>query len=144
MAAEVRSIRLTFRYDDDGIRLVDRTARRSPAPPTERLDREAPSGAITLEMRSPRDEVRYRRYLVDAIPQSIEIGVGDGSFQRADHVRPTGGFSVIVPAPERESVVVVSAGPGVAFRQPGLARVGRTGEWRELMREKLEAEKGES
>ena len=132
MSSPIRSLRLTFRYDDAGLRLVDRTPRRSPAPPTEQLDRDAPPGAIVLELRSARDEVRYRQSLVDPIPQSLEAGVGDGTFQRVNHARSSGGFSVVVPAPERGSVVVVSAGPAVVLAQPGLRAVSRPGRWREL------------
>lgn len=84
------------------------------------------------------DEVLHRRYLVDAIPQSIEAGVGDGTLRRVEHVPTVGGFSIVVPAPEKDSVVVVSAGPGVVLGQPGLADVGRPGQWRELLRDELE------
>jgi hypothetical protein len=125
-------------YGSSTGRLVDRTARRSPAPPSEQLDQEPPSGALTLEVRSMQDEVLHRRYLVDAIPQSIEAGVGDGTLRRVEHVPPVGGFSSVVPAPEKDSVVVVSAGPGVVLGQPDLADVGRPGQWRELLRDELE------
>lgn len=137
MSSQVRSLRLTFRYDDDGVRLVRRTRRRSPAPPTESTDRDAPPGAVMVEVRSVDGEIRYRRYLVDPVPQSREVFTDTG-IRRVPSARPSGVFTTIVPAVEGHAVVVVSAGPGVRFAQPGLRTPAGRGRWRELVRAHLE------
>lgn len=121
MATPTRSVRLTFRYDKRGLRLVDQTPRKSPAPPTERLDRDLPAGAVALEVRSADERVQYRSFIVDGISQSLEGGGGEGaSFRRHSFAPESGGFSVVIPAPEEKAVVVVSAGPGVSLEQLGV------------------------
>lgn len=126
---DVRSVRLTFHYDDDGLRLFSRTPRRSPAPPSEPLT-EPPPGAITLELRSRTGEVRYRRFLVNPIPQTLEADAGEGRLRRIPFAAPSGAFSAVVAPPKAGEVVVVSAGPAVHFAQPGLRGPA---EWRELL-----------
>jgi hypothetical protein len=133
-----RSLRLTFRYGDDGLRLVARTPRRSPAPPTEPLDADPPPGAIVLDLRSASGDVRYRHFLVDPIPQTIEAGTGQGGFRRVAHAPPSGSFTAVVPPPEKDAVVVVSAGPAVRFAQPGLRAAPGPAQWRELLRTSAE------
>jgi hypothetical protein len=131
-AEEPRSLRLTFRWDDDGLRLFSRTQRRSPAPPSEPLT-EPPPGAITLELRSRTGEVRYRRFLPDPIPQTLEAADDEGRLQRIPFAAPSGSFSAVVVPPEPGEVVVVSAGPAVRFAQPGLRGAPGTSAWRELL-----------
>ncbi len=134
---EHRSLRLTFRYDDDGLRLFSRTLRRSPAPPSEALT-EPPHGAITLELHSRTGEVRYRRFLIDPIPQTLETVGDQGRLRRVPFAPPTGSFSAVVASPEPGDVVVVSAGPAVRFAQPGLRAVSGPPAWRELLRTSAE------
>jgi hypothetical protein len=133
-----RSVRLTFRYDDRGLRLAARTPRRSPAPPTEQLDAEPPPGAIVLELRSSTDAVRYRRFLVDPIPQTLEAGTAQGGLRRFAHAPPSGSFTAVVPAPEPGELVVISAGPAVRFAQPGLQPGPGAPRWRDLVRTSAE------
>jgi hypothetical protein len=128
------SMRLTFRYDDDGVRLFARTPRGTPPPPTEPVSAEPPPGAIVLELRSATGEVRYRCFLVDPIPQTIEAGTAEGGFLRVAHAPPSGSFTAVVPPPEEGTVVVVSAGPAVHFAQPGLRAGPGPAKWRELLR----------
>ena len=145
---EHRSLRLTFRYDDDGLRLSSRTLRRSPAPPSEALT-EPPHGAITLESaltnspgapkaRAGTGEVRYRRFLIDPIPQTLETVGDEGRLRRVPFAPPTGSFSAVVASPEPGDVVVVSAGPAVRFAQPGLRAGSGPPAWRELLRTNAE------
>ena len=90
-----RSIRLTFRYDDDRVRLAARTPRRSPPPPSEPAGAQPPPRALVLELRSAAGEVRYRRFLIDPMPS---------------HPPRAGSFSAVVPPPDEGAQVVVSAG----------------------------------
>jgi len=129
---EARSVRLTFRYDDDGLRLFSRTSRRSPAPPSEPLT-EPPPGAITLELRSRAGDVRYRRFLVDPVPQTVEAVDDQGRLHRIPFAPASGSFSAVVVVPQRGDVVVVSAGPAVRFAQPGLQPGPGPAAWRELL-----------
>lgn len=131
-----RSIRLTFRYDADGLRLAARTPRRSPPPPSQPVDPEPPHEAIVLELRSAAGEVRYRSFLVDPIPQTLEVGSGEGGLRRVVHAPPSGSFSAVVPPPQGGALVVVSAGPAVRLAQPGLQ--AGPGRWRELLRTSAE------
>lgn len=133
-----RSLRLTFRYDADGLRLVARTPRGTPPPPTEPIEAAPPASAIVLELRSPDDQVRYRRFLVDPIPQTLEAGTREGGLRRVEHTRPSGSFTAVVPPPETGAVVVVSAGPAVRFAQPALRAAPGAARWRELLRTSAE------
>jgi hypothetical protein len=137
MASEIRSLRLTFWYDEDGVRLVRRTRRRSPAPPSEPLDRDPPSGAVMAEVRSADGEVTYRRYLVNPIPQTHECFTDTG-IRRVPYVRPSGAFTTVVPPVRAHAVVVVLAGPAVRFAQPALRTPPGPGQWRELVRAPIE------
>jgi hypothetical protein len=128
------SLRLTFRYDDDGLRLVARTPRGTPPPPTEPVSAAPPAGAVVLELRSATDEVRYRRFLIDPIPQTLEAGAPEGGFRRVAYATPSGSFTAVVPPPEEGTVIVVSAGPAVRFAQPGMRAEPGPARWRELLR----------
>ncbi len=133
------SVRLTFAYDEAGLRLKDRLRRRKSAPPSAPLDREPPPNAVILELRSRTDEVLYRRVLNDPIPQDAEVVDPDGRLRRVAFARPTGVFTVVVPRTGAEIVVVVSAGPEVVLAQAGLAPPpGGARVRRELLRLELE------
>jgi hypothetical protein len=126
-----RSVRLTFAYDDDGLRLADRTPRRGAAPPTAPLDRDPPPAAVVVEVRAEGGGPLYRTLLADPIPQSLEARDDEGNLRRHEHAARRGAFTAVVPAPAEATVLVVSAGPAVKLAQPALA--GR----RELLRERL-------
>jgi hypothetical protein len=133
------SVRLTFAYDDAGLRLVSRTPRRKPPPPSAPLDREPPPNTAMVELRSRDDEVRYRQLLTDPVPQSLEVLDPDGRLRRVAYAHPTGSFSVVVPRPAAAAVVVVLAGPRLELAQPGLAAPpGVPPRWRELARLTME------
>lgn len=135
VTSQARSVRLTFAYDDGGLRLVSRTPRRKPPPPTAPLDREPPPNTVVVELRSRENVVQYRQLLTDPIPQTLEVIDPDGQFRRVAYAHPTGGFSVVVPRPATAAVVVVSAGPRAELAQPGLAPPpGAPPGWRELAR----------
>jgi hypothetical protein len=133
------SVRLTFAYDDAGLRLASRSPRRKPPPPGAPLDREPPPNAAVVELRSRDGEVRYRQVLTDPVPQSLEALDPDGRLRRVAYAQPTGAFSVVVPRPAGAAVVVVLAGPRLELAQPGLAAPpGVPHRWRELARVTLE------
>lgn len=134
-----RSIRLTFRYGPAGVQLVRRVFRRSPAPPGVRLIDDVPAGAVVLELQNAQGTVRFRVFLPNPIPQSVETADAVGALRRSGYVKPAGAFAVVTPVPdERGWVAVVRAGPAVTLRQPGLEGVGQPGQWRELVRATLE------
>ena len=133
-----RSVRLTFHYDEHGLRLAARTPRRSPPPPTEPVNGEPPNGAIVLDLRSAAGEVRYRRFLIDPIPQTIETGTGEGGLRRIAHAPPSGSFTAVVPPPETGALLVVSVGPAVRLAQPALHAGPGPARWRELLRTSAE------
>lgn len=128
------SVRLTFVYDDNGLRLVSRTPRRKPARRSASLDREPPPNAVVVELRSQDGAVQYRQFLHDPIPQTLEASDPDGQFHRVAYARSSGGFSVVIPRPAVLAVVVVLAGPEVEVTQPGLAPPPGPPRWRELAR----------
>lgn len=134
-----RSMRLTFRYGPDGVRLVRRAMRGSPAPPGERLDAPVPTGAIVLELRTAEGGVRFRTFLHNPMPQSLETIDGAGQLRRVDRVKPAGAFTAVTPLPsDRGWFAVVSAGPAVHLGQAGLGALGQPGRWRELVRVELD------
>lgn len=134
----VRSVRMTFRYDDDGLRLVDLTPRRSPPQPSDERVGEPPAAAIVLELRTLSGTVSFRRLLHDPIPQTLEARSAQRGLWRVPYVSPSGTFSVVVPAPESGAIVVVSAGPAVRLEQPGLRAGPGPARWRELLRTSAE------
>ena len=127
-----RSLRLVFGYDERGVRLLSRTPRGSPAPPSAALT-EPPPGAITLELRSRSGEVRYRRFLLEPIRQTLETVGDQGRLRRIPFAPPSGAFSAVVIPPAPGDVVVVSAGPAVRFAQPALRPRPGPPAWRELL-----------
>ena len=129
---------MTFRYNGDGLRLVDITPRQSPPQPSDDLEGEPPGAAIVLEMRTRDGDITFRRLLNDPIPQTLEARSPERGLWRVDHAPPTGSFSVVVPPPERGASVVVSAGPAARLEQPGFRAGPGTARWRELLRTSAE------
>jgi hypothetical protein len=122
---EPRSIRLTYAYDESGVRIIDRTPVTKPVPPSVE-DRPAftptargaepalPSHAVVAELRSGYDATTYRQIVENAIPNDVEVfepGVERGA-RRHPVPLPKGVFTVIVPDDEQAESVVLLAGPG--------------------------------
>lgn len=116
-----RSIRLTFRFDDSGIRIIDRTPRLKPARVSEPLATPPHPAKIIAEVRSPQGAPVFRATLNDPIPQSVEIFEPDGRPQRVASVRSTGVFSVVVPVDRRADHIVIEAGENVRLAQEPFA-----------------------
>jgi hypothetical protein len=112
---ELRSLRLTFRYDAHGLRLFSRTPRGSLARPSEPLT-EPPPGAITLELRSRTGEVRYRRFLIDPITQTLETLDDLGRLRRIPFAPPSGSFSAVAIPRHRTMSSSCLRGPRCASR----------------------------
>jgi hypothetical protein len=130
-----RSVRLTFAYDDAGIRLVRRTRRHRPPPPSDDPRRAALPRALTAELRTARGALIFRRVLHDPIPRSVEFLGPNGKFQRAPGGPRSGVFTVVVPFTRRADHLVLLAGPEVRLAQPALApRAGEERRRRELAR----------
>lgn len=128
-AGRPRSRRLTFAYDEQGVRLVSHADRMKPAPPSDHLDAEPGRATIVAELRSRDDALVYRRTIPEAIPRGVEVFSPDGSIRRVDRALPSGSFSVVVPLERRAGSVVLVAGPGVPIERLGArpddARAGR-------------------
>jgi hypothetical protein len=109
-------MRLTFAYDENGVRLVRRTLRTKDAPPADDEQQAARELAITAELRDREGRMLFRRVLTDPFPESIEFPTGDGGFRRTA-APESGVFTLVAPHDERLHEVVVLAGRGI---RPGL------------------------
>ena len=117
-----RSVRLTFAFDESGLRLIDRTPRMKPAAPSDSITTEIPADAILLELQSQNDEVLYRKRLRDPIPQDVEVFDPDGGPERVAQPPRRGSFSVTVPTDRRARQVVIQAGAAVRIAQLPIER----------------------
>jgi hypothetical protein len=120
-----RSYRLTFSFDEAGLRLVRRTPRLQPAPPSDNVARAPLPNAILAELRSSRGVVLYRKRLRDPIPQDVEVFDAQGMPHRVRAVRSRGMFSVIVPNLRGANTVAIDAGPDVILAQTPFASRAR-------------------
>jgi hypothetical protein len=137
-APRIQSVRLSFRYDGAGVKLVRRTWRRGLALPGAAVDRELPPGVVVLELRSPAGAVLFRRLLSDPFRQRREVFGHEGGPRQVAYAPEVGGFSVVVPAMSPSTEVVLSVGPKVVLAQSALAPApGEPPRWRELLRERL-------
>ena len=128
-----RSVRLTFSYSEDGIRLIARTRRLKPAPPSDPLDRGKAPTMIVADLRRADGRTVYRKRLRRAIAQDVEVFDPDGGIRRVSSAPARGTFSVIVPA-GLGAELVIDAGPEAPLgplsarrtdRQTGRATLGR-------------------
>jgi hypothetical protein len=127
-----RSTRLTFTYDESGLRLVRRTRRPKGAPVGDDLDRAPGADRIWVEVNDARGSTIYRLTLRDPLRRSVEVFSPDGHIDRVPRAPTQGVLTVVVPDDRRASVVVVVAGPDARIAQPALA--GEPGTRRELIR----------
>ena len=118
-----RSVRLTFHYDEHGLRLAGRTPRRSPPPPTEPVNGEPPNGAIVLDLRSAAGEVRYRRLLSIRYLRRLRQAPARAAFDASRTRRRSGRSRRSLPRRRRVPLLVVSVGPAVRLAQPALHAV---------------------
>lgn len=131
----VRSVRFTFAFDDDGLRLTGRTPRRKAA--LRGLDTLAPPPAlgVTVEVRSASGEVLHRQVLAHALPQTVEVPRVGGGLRRVAVARRRGVVTAVVPNLPEAATVVVHAGAAATLGQPAfVARGFRAGGRRELAR----------
>ena len=129
------SERLTFEYDQAGVRLLRRTPREKPAPPGDDLGRAPRADAVWAEVRSAAGETLYRKTLREPIPQTTEVFDPEGRIQSVPYAPESGVFSVVLPVGPEAEAVVVTAGPEVRLAQPGLrAAPDEEGRPRELVR----------
>ena len=112
-----RSRRLTFAYDERGIRLVRHTDRAKPAPPTDSLEGVPNERAVVAEVRSAGGAAIYRRVIPGALPTDVELFEPDGSMRREPFTLEKGVFTVVVPLDDAADHVVVDAGPEVPIPQ---------------------------
>jgi hypothetical protein len=117
-----RSLRLTFAYDEAGLRLIDHTPRMKPAPPSDRLYAEPRRDAIIAELRTKDGAPLYRKRLYDPIPQHVEVHDPETGLRREPSAPRRGSFSVVVPSEQRADHVVIEAGPAVVLSQLPSAR----------------------
>ena len=133
-----RSERLTFEYDQAGVRLVRRTPREKPAPPGDDLGTPPPADTLWAEVRGAAGETLYRRTLRDAVPQRTEVFEPEGRIRSVPYAPETGVFSVVLPVGPPADEALVIAGPEVRLAQPGLrASPDEEGRPRELVRVSL-------
>ena len=113
-----RAVRLTFAYEGDQLTLVDRRTLFVIIPPSD----DVPSGeeggpGFWIELRGVEEEVLHRRAMRDPLRQDVEVFSPDPdeSVARVPLDRPSGTFSVLLPAPEAADHVVLfgSSTPGL-------------------------------
>jgi hypothetical protein len=115
------SLRLTFAYDEAGLRLAGSNRRTKPAPRSDDERGEGPANAVTAELRAADGRPLFRRVLREPIPQSVEVAGDDGVLRRVARPRSRGAFVVVVPDVAAATEVVIDAGPDVALEQPAFA-----------------------
>lgn len=127
------AIRLTFAYDESGVRVIDRTPVDKPVPPSVDSPPAAraadappplPRDAVVTELRSQDDATTYRQVVTGAIPRDVEVFDPDLERGVRRHAVPlrAGVFTVIVPDDERaESVVLLGRATGTGARRAGVA-----------------------
>ncbi|MEZ5097678.1 MAG: hypothetical protein R2731_17240 [Nocardioides sp.] len=120
--ASGRSLRLTFAFDERGLRLAGAQRRRKAAPPGHDTRLPAPDHAVVVELRAADGRALHRRLLHDPIPQSVEIVNDQGRFERVPTALPRGPSSPWYRTSTRHDLVV-DAGPRVRLAQPALAGV---------------------
>lgn len=113
------SFRLTFAYDESGLRLAGSNRRSKPAPRSDDERGDGPTNAVTAELRAADGTTLFRRVLREPIPQSVEIAGDDGALRRVAVARSRGAFVVVVPDLAAAEEIVVDAGPDVVLSQPG-------------------------
>ncbi len=142
-AGAARSIRLTLTYDEQGVRVVDRTPVSKPVPPSvpsapsfgprvAGAPPPLPDHAVVAELRSADDATTYRQIIEQAIPRDVEVfdpDVEHGMYRRPQPLS-MGVFTVIVPDDQAAQDVVLLArdtgappGPSAA-PPPGDAAAG--------------------
>jgi hypothetical protein len=119
---EPGAIRLTFAYDETGVRVIDRTPVEKLVPASVAEPAAAvPTHAVVAELRDRDDAAVYRQIVEQALPESTEVfeeGVERGMWRHpVPQVR--GVFTVIVPDDAAAESVVLLAGPGT--RGAGMA-----------------------
>ena len=114
-----RTLRLTFSYDGDTIRLIDRrgVAMIPPAPNTP-LPATDQAG-FWYVVRDDKDEVVYYRVIRNPMPLSVEVvsPAGEQSFTNVNRDRARGTFEILVPdTKEAASLSFFSSHPLVPDR----------------------------
>lgn len=114
-----KAIRLTFAYDADGIRLIDRT-KVAKRPPESAPAPEGSVAALIAELRSG-SSATYRQTLPDGIPRDVEVF--DPRLTRGVYRSPTppkaGAFSIVVPDDEAADEIVLLTAPEPTARSRG-------------------------
>jgi hypothetical protein len=109
-----RAIRLTFAYEGESIRLVDRQSlekRTAPSDPVDAREKRSQSG-FWVEVQGGRSRTLYRLVMSNPIETSIEVPTGDEEqpFTRQTVAQPRGVFFVLVPdLAEAEAVALFSS-----------------------------------
>ena len=108
-----RAVRLTFAYEGDQVSLVDQRAVDVIVPPSDARPPAQGAGGLWMEVRGDQEEVLHLRVIPDPWRQDVEIFSPEPSqtIRRVPVDRPSGTFSVLLPAPEEADHVVVLGTP---------------------------------
>jgi hypothetical protein len=106
------SVRLIFEYDGDDVRLVARQTVDVVAPPGDPIEDQDRSG-FWVELRARSEDVLYRQVLSDPGRVHPEVFSPDPAvgIARTPEPQTSGAFSVLVPAQEAGSHVVLMGSP---------------------------------
>ena len=111
---ERKTIRLTFTYEADKIRLTDRQVVDKPTQPSAPLleqgkERQEQSG-FWIELHGRDGEALYQLIMSNPIRFHVEVSDDKGGFTNLPRPKPSGVFFVTVPdLPEAEEIVVFSS-----------------------------------
>jgi hypothetical protein len=131
---EARSVRLTFSYDGDDVRLESRQPVEMLAPPSDPVEGSEHQAGFWTEVRDAQGSVLHRKVMHDPVRRDAEVFSPDPerSITRVPLERPRGAFAVLVPlVPGADHVALMGVpAAGAAAFAPAveLHRVSLTGE----------------
>jgi hypothetical protein len=106
------TLRLTFAYSDDSIRLAASRAVDMRVPPSDPVDGYQGQAGFWVELRDSTGKTIYRRIMHDPIPSYHEVHSQRGAPPTHTPVRNReGAFDIVLPSPPPGSVIVLFGTP---------------------------------
>ena len=113
-----RSLRLTFAYDESGIRLAAWHGRSKPAGRGQDERMAAPRNGISVELRDEAGVPLFRRLIAEPIAQTVEVVSETGHLQRLPIAMARGTFVAVVPnLPDAVEISIDSGADSTFYQQ---------------------------
>lgn len=111
-----RALRLTFTYEGEGIKLVERQPIEKRARATDRILKQGEASQYSgfwIELRDAENQTIYRRVLHNPIQSTVEVPTDkrNQTFERLTVKNPRGTFFVIIPDLEQADSIVIFNSP---------------------------------